>query len=71
MRRPQPLNCGDAAARYREKLATLWSSTDGIFLNKDLNTGVFNYRLSPTNFYPLLAWAASPSQAREMIEKGI
>jgi neutral trehalase len=57
------------SARYREKLATLWSPADGIFLNKDLHTGAFSHRLSPTNFYPLLARAASPSQARQMIDR--
>ncbi len=55
------------AARYREQLATLWSSDAGIFLNKDLHTGQFSTRLSPTNFYPLLAKAATPQQAEAMI----
>jgi putative isomerase len=57
------------AARYREKLATLWDPQAGIFLNKDLHTGQFSTRLSPTNFYPLLARAATPEQAHAMIEK--
>jgi putative isomerase len=55
--------------RYGQKLATLWSDDKGIFLNKDLHTGKFNTRLSPTNFYPLLAHAATPEQARLMVEK--
>ena len=55
--------------RYRASLATLWSEPDGIFLNKDLHTGQFSHRLSPTNFYPLLARAATPAQAKTMIEK--
>jgi len=59
----------DRSARYREKLATLWDPQAGIFLNKDLHTGQFSTRLSPTNFYPLLARAATPEQARTMIEK--
>ena len=59
----------ERAARYRAKLATLWSSEAGIFLNKDLHTGQFNTRISPTNFYPLLAKAATPQQADEMIQK--
>lgn len=56
-------------ARYRAKLATLWNDEAGIFLNKDLHTGEFSHRLAPTNFYPMLAHAASPAQARTMIEK--
>ena len=51
------------------KLGTLWSAEDGIFLNRDLNTGKFSHRLSPTNFYPLLANAATPAQATLMIQK--
>jgi Mannosylglycerate hydrolase MGH1-like glycoside hydrolase domain len=59
----------DRAARYRAKLATMWDENAGIFLNKDLHTGKLNTRLSPTNFYPMLAKAASPGQAKTMIEK--
>jgi hypothetical protein len=59
----------DRAARYRVKLSTLWSDREGIFLNKDLHTGQSSLRLSPTNFYPMLAHAATPEQAHIMIEK--
>jgi hypothetical protein len=56
------------ATRYRARLATLWNDDAGIFLNKDLHTGQFSFRLSPTNFYPLLAKAATPQQAEVMIK---
>ena len=59
----------DRAAQFRTKLATLWNDSDGIFLNKDLHSGQFNTRLSPTNFYPLIAHAATPEQAHTMIQK--
>ena len=59
----------DRSDRYRARLSTLWSEQDGIFLNKDLHTGQFSRRLSPTNFYPLLARAATPTQAQAMIQK--
>jgi neutral trehalase len=59
----------DRSARYREKLATLWSEEKGIFLNKDLHTGKFSMRLSPTNFYPLMAHAATQEQAKRMVEE--
>ena len=59
----------DRAAKYRARLATLWDEKAGIFLNKDLHTGKMNTRLSPTNFYPMLAKAATPEQAKTMIEK--
>jgi len=38
------------AAKYRASLATLWDEEAGIFLNKDLRTGRFSRRLSPTIF---------------------
>ena len=59
----------ERGARYRTKLATLWDERSGIFLNKDLHTGQFSTRLSPTNFYPMLAHAATADQAKVMIEK--
>jgi putative isomerase len=59
----------DRAARVRAKLATLWDESSGIFFNKNLHTGQFGHRLSPTNFYPLLARAATPAQARTMLDK--
>jgi putative isomerase len=59
----------DRSALYKAKLATLWSEEKGIFLNKDLHTGRSSTRLSPTNFYPMLAHAATPEQAKTMIEK--
>jgi hypothetical protein len=59
----------DRATRYRAKLATLWDERAGIFLNKDLHTEKSGTRLSPTNFYPMLAHAATPAQVRAMIEK--
>jgi neutral trehalase len=57
------------AAKYRSSLATLWDPAAGIFLNKDLHTGQFSHRLSPTNFYPMLAHAATPEQAQRMIKE--
>ena len=39
-----------------------------MFLNKDLHTGQVSSRLSPTNFSPLLAKAATPQQAEVMIK---
>lgn len=57
------------ASRYRARLATMWDEKAGIFLNRDLTTGESSHRLSPTNFYPLLAKAASPEQAHRMIEE--
>ncbi|MGD0630579.1 MAG: trehalase family glycosidase [Terracidiphilus sp.] len=56
-------------ARYRAKLGTLWSDEHGIFLNKDLHTGQFSTRLSPTLLYPMLAHAATAGQAKRMVDE--
>jgi putative isomerase len=58
----------ERATRYRAKLTTMWDEKSAMFLNKDLRTGKSGTRLSPTNFYPLLAGAATPEQAKQMIE---
>jgi putative isomerase len=59
----------ERSQRYRAKLATLWDEKIGIFLNKDLHTGQSSLHLSPTNFYPLLAKAATPDEARRMMNE--
>jgi putative isomerase len=66
---PEANELRDRSARYRAKLKTMWSDRAGIFLNKDLSTGEFNMRLTPTNFYPLLAMAATPEQAVRMVHE--
>ena len=57
------------AAFYQKQLNTLWDEKAGIFLNKRLDVGTSSNRLSPTNFYPLLAGACTPKQAERMIKE--
>lgn len=59
----------ERASTYKQKLNTLWDEQMGIYLNKRLDTGEKSYRLSPTNFYPMLAKACSQKQAETMIKK--
>jgi len=59
----------DRSARYRAKVESMWDPATGIFLNKDLHTGESGHRLSPTNFYPMMARVATPEQAKIMVEK--
>jgi neutral trehalase len=54
---------------YTAKLQTLWDEKKGIFLNKRIDNGEKNYRLSPTNFYPLLSKACTQQQAERMINE--
>ncbi|MDN3658172.1 trehalase family glycosidase [Ferruginibacter paludis] len=57
------------SAFYTKQLATLWDEKAGIFLNKRLDNGDKSERLSPTNFYPMLAKACTPKQAERMIKE--
>lgn len=59
----------ERAKFYRGWLSTLWDEKTGMFLNKDLQSGELSKRTSPTNFYPLLARAATREQARRMIRE--
>lgn len=55
--------------KYAKKLATMWDDQFGLYLNRDLVTGKFSYRLSPTLFYPLLAKVATQGQATRMMKE--
>jgi len=57
------------AVKYRKNLDKLWNEKMGIYLNKRLDTNEFSYKISPTNFYPLLAKAPSQKQAERMINE--
>ena len=59
----------ERAAKYSEKLDTLWDEKTGIYLNKRIDNGQFSYRLSTTNFYPLLAKVPSQDKANRMIKE--
>jgi len=59
----------ERAEKYSKKLETLWNDEFGLYLNKNLATGKFSYRLSPTLFYPLLAKVPDQHQARRMIDE--
>jgi putative isomerase len=59
----------ERSARYAQKLSSLWDESTGIYLNKRLDNGQKSYRLSPTNFYPMLAKACTQKQAEKMIQE--
>ena len=54
---------------YAKQLGTLWDEKTGIFLNRRLDTDAKSYRLSPTNFYPMLAKACTQKQAERMMKE--
>jgi neutral trehalase len=47
----------------------LWDDSFGLYLNKDLVSGQFSYRISPTLFYPLLTGVPTQQQAARMIKE--
>jgi putative isomerase len=55
--------------RYAAALGTLWDETAGIYLNRRTDTGERSPRLSPTNFYPLIAKVATAEQAARMVRE--
>ncbi len=59
----------DRGEYYRKNLAQLWDEKAGIYKNKRTDTGELSPRLSPTNFYPLLAKAPTQAQADRMIKE--
>lgn len=68
-RRQDERELRERAARYGARLRTLWDEKAGIFLNRNLDTGAASLRLSPTNFYPMLAGVATPRQASRMVKE--
>jgi hypothetical protein len=54
---------------YRKNLNKLWDDKHGLYYNRHTDTGEFDRRISPTNFYPLLANAPSQKQAKRMIDE--
>jgi len=54
---------------YRKNLGQLWDEKAGIYKNKRTDTGEFSDRLSPTNFYPMLAKAPTREQAERMVKE--
>jgi len=57
------------ADAYRKNLAKTWDEQKGFYYNRRTDTGELNRRISPTNFYPLLANAPTQKQAKRMIDE--
>jgi hypothetical protein len=55
--------------RYAAALGTLWDEQSGMYLNRRTDTGEASSRLSPTNFYPLIAKVPTQEQARRMMQE--
>ena len=54
---------------FRKNIQRFWCEEDGMFYNINTETGEFNRRTSATNFYVLLADAATKEQSRRIVEE--
>jgi hypothetical protein len=54
---------------YRENFSKLWDEKRGLYYNRHTDTGELDPRISPTNFYPLLANAPTQKQAKRMVDE--
>jgi hypothetical protein len=57
------------ASFFRKNIQRFWCEEDGMFYNINTDTGEFNRHTSATNFYVLLADAATKTQARRIVEE--
>ena len=57
------------AREYSVRMSMLWDSGESLFYNRRTDTGEFNRRTSPTNFYPMLAGVPSKEQAEAMLRE--
>lgn len=57
------------AKMFRKNIQRFWCEEDGMFYNIDTDSGEFNRHTSATNFYVLLADAATPAQAKRIVEE--
>lgn len=55
--------------QYRKNLANLWDEKSGFYYNRHTDSKKFNPRISPTNFYPMLANAPTQQQAERMVKE--
>lgn len=59
----------ERAKEFQIGLRALWNEESDMFLNLRTDSGEYSHRLSPTNFYALLAKGAAQDQAEKMIAK--
>jgi hypothetical protein len=57
------------ADAYSKNMNKTWDQQNGFYYNRHTDTGELNRRISPTNFYPLLANIPSQEQAQRMINE--
>lgn len=59
----------ERAARCEAALETLWDEDRGLYFNRNMATGEFDRRVSPTLFYPLLTGTVARDRALRMVRE--
>jgi glycogen debranching enzyme len=59
---------GKRAQQFAKALNTIWSDTDGYYLNRRSDTGQFSLRRSPTLFYPLLTRSIPKKRIQRLMD---
>ena len=57
------------ARDYSSRMARLWDSGESLYYNLRTDTGEFSRRISPTNFYPMIAGVPSAEQVEAMLRE--
>ncbi|MDR2423476.1 MAG: hypothetical protein LBD59_01975 [Prevotellaceae bacterium] len=57
------------AALYSKNMSKLWDEKRGLYYNRHTDSGELDSRISPTNFYPMLASVPTQKQAERMINE--
>lgn len=55
--------------RYAKRLAGLWDPERSFYYNRRTDTGEASSRISPTNFYPMIAQVPDEDQAKLMLQR--
>ena len=64
--RPEREEIEDRGRRADQGMQTLWDAESGMFLNRDLVTGVLSHRIGPTNFYAGFCPSVTKEQAASL-----
>ncbi|MDR0540660.1 MAG: hypothetical protein LBH19_00445 [Dysgonamonadaceae bacterium] len=55
--------------QYAKNISKLWDEERGLYYNLHTDSKEFDSRISPTNFYPMLAGAPTQQQAERMVKE--
>jgi hypothetical protein len=57
------------SALYSKNMSKMWDEKRGLYYNRHTDSGELDLRISPTNFYPMLANVPTQQQAERMVKE--